>query len=109
MSHPPPANAECIELVDADFMAATNLHGASARVYDVADHLFVKMQGPSAPALAETAGIVRAVAEAHGGSHWMLAGDGDEADSMWTDRKNAHYAGLAWGGEGCRGWSTDVW
>lgn len=28
---------------------------------------------------------------------------------MWMDRKMAHYTGIAYGGTGAKGWSTDVW
>ncbi|VDC07738.1 unnamed protein product [Peniophora sp. CBMAI 1063] len=99
---------QCIELVDAAFMDATNMHGGSVRKYAVADHLFIKMQGPTPNSLFETAELVQEIAAQHGGSNWMLAKDREEADSMWSDRKNAHYAGLTYGGPGSRGWSTDV-
>ncbi|KAI0061426.1 FAD-binding domain-containing protein [Artomyces pyxidatus] len=99
---------QCIELTDAAYMHATNLYGASERKYEVADHLFFKLQGPSAASLKETARIVQEVVKKHGGSRWSLAKDADEAETMWTDRKNALYSGLAYGGEGTKGWSTDV-
>ncbi|KAI0032770.1 FAD-binding domain-containing protein [Vararia minispora EC-137] len=99
---------QCIELCDSAFMDATNRFGGSSRSYAVADHLFIKMQGSTPRALEETASIVQQVAANHGGSNWMLAKDREEADSMWSDRKNAAYVGLMWGGAGCRGWSTDV-
>ncbi|KAI0061432.1 FAD-binding domain-containing protein [Artomyces pyxidatus] len=99
---------QCIELTDAAFMQATNLYGASARKYDVADHLFFKLQGPSAASIKETARIVQEVVKKHGGSRWTLAKDAEEAETMWTDRKNAHYSGLAYGGDGAKGWATDV-
>lgn len=90
-------------------MDATNLYGPSSRKYAVADHLFFKLQGPSTSSLAETARIVKAVVQKHGGTNWSLAKNEKEADDLWTDRKNAHYSGLAYGGVGCKGWSTDVW
>ncbi|KAI0315833.1 FAD-binding domain-containing protein [Amylostereum chailletii] len=102
------AGIQCVELCDAAFMDATNLHAGSARRYAVADHLFFKLQGPSDASLAETAQIVERVVRAHGGENWALARDPAEAESMWADRKNAHYSGLAYGGKGARGWATDV-
>ncbi|ETW81282.1 oxidoreductase, FAD-binding protein [Heterobasidion irregulare TC 32-1] len=99
---------QCVELLDSAFMDATNLYGPSSRKYTVADHLFFKLQGPSASSLAETARIVKTVVQKHGGTNWSLAENEKEADDLWADRKNAHYSGLAYGGVGCKGWSTDV-
>ncbi|KAI0052727.1 FAD-binding domain-containing protein [Auriscalpium vulgare] len=99
---------QCVELTDAKFMHATNIYGSSNRQYEVADHLFFKLQGPSEISLKESARIVKEVAAKHGGTRWTLAKDADEANTMWTDRKNALYSGLAYGGEGAKAWSTDV-
>ena len=52
---------------------------------------------------------MREVVQKHGGKGWMLAKDEAESEEMWADRKNAHYIGMAWAGEGAKGWATDVW
>ncbi|RDB27372.1 D-lactate dehydrogenase [cytochrome], mitochondrial [Hypsizygus marmoreus] len=98
---------QCVELLDATFMAATNIYGASKRKYPEQDSLFFKFQGPTPASLDETANIVKRVVEGHGGTGFELAGSEEEAEDLWKDRKNAHFAGLALI-EGGRGWSTDV-
>ncbi|KAF8965864.1 FAD-linked oxidase-like protein [Flammula alnicola] len=99
---------QCVELVDDVFMSAVNKYGMSKRRYPVADSLFFKFQGPTAASLRETAAIVKRVVEKHGGTGFELARNDDEAEELWADRKNAHYAGLALGPKGSKGWPTDV-
>lgn len=90
-------------------MTATNLFGSSGRQYPVSDHLFFKLQGPTSNSISETAKIVKEVVEKHGGKGWRMAKDDKEGAEMWMDRKMAHYTGMAYGGVGSKGWSTDVW
>ncbi|KAF8192120.1 FAD-linked oxidase-like protein [Pholiota molesta] len=98
---------QCVELVDDVFIGAINTYGMSKRKYAVADSLFFKFQGPTPAALKETAAIVRRVVEKHGGTGFQLARTQEEAEELWSDRKNAHYAGLALA-PGAKGWPTDV-
>ncbi|KAI0792494.1 FAD-linked oxidase-like protein [Abortiporus biennis] len=98
---------QCVELCDDDFMRSTNLYGMSQRKWPEKDSLFFKFQGPTPNALNETAKIVKAIAEKHGGTGFQLAKTEKEATDLWADRKNALYSGLALV-EGSRGWSTDV-
>ncbi|KAF9464057.1 FAD-linked oxidase-like protein [Collybia nuda] len=98
---------QCVELVDDIFMQATNKYGMSARKWPEKDSLFFKFQGHSKAALQETAKVVKAVVEKHGGTGFELARNDKEATDLWADRKNAHYSGLALI-DGARGWSTDV-
>ncbi|EPQ50481.1 hypothetical protein GLOTRDRAFT_82265 [Gloeophyllum trabeum ATCC 11539] len=101
---------ECVELVDNEFMRATNLvHAPAPPRYPELDSLFFKLQGPTPASLAETARIVKEVVSKpeYGGSGWKLAKNDEEAADIWMDRKNAHYAGLALL-PGARGWATDV-
>ena len=58
---------ECIELVDAAFMRATMSVGNPARPYDVADHLFFKLQSATPGALSESVEVVKKIVEKHGG------------------------------------------
>jgi D-lactate dehydrogenase (cytochrome) len=90
-------------------MAATNNYHGSSRKYPEKDSLFFKFQGHSQESLRETAKSVRRIVEKHGGSGFELARNEKEATDMWTDRKNAHFSGLAFAGKGGKGWSTDVW
>ncbi|KAH9057494.1 FAD-binding domain-containing protein [Lactarius vividus] len=99
---------QCIELVDAAFMRVTMVTGSPAREYDIADHLFFKLQGATPAALAEAVDVVKRVVKKHGGDKFWPAQSEEEAAAIWTDRKNAHYSGLAYAGEGAKAWSTDV-
>ena len=80
----------------------------SARKYPVADSLFFKFQGPTQASLKETAAIVKRIVQKHGGTNFEVARTPEEAEELWSDRKNAHYAGLALS-PGAKGWPTDVW
>ncbi len=77
------------------------------RKYKEKDHLFFKFQGPTQTSLKETASIVKKIVEKHGGKDFSLARSAEEAEDMWNDRKNAHFAGLALV-PGAKGWPTDV-
>jgi len=98
---------QCVELVDNIFMAATNKSGISKRKWPEKDSLFFKFQGATATSLRETAEVVKQVVEKHGGTGFQLAQTDEEAEELWSDRKNAHYSGLAFV-EGSKGWPTDV-
>jgi len=110
--------SECVELVDDVFMSAINKYGISSissstskskpAPYPERDSLFFKFQGPTPTSLAESAAITKKIVERHGGQGFRLARDDKEAESLWSDRKNAHYAGLALV-DGAKGWPTDVW
>ena len=89
-------------------MRSTNLYGMSARKWPELDSLFFKFQGPTPDSLAETARIVRRIAEKYGGTGFELARNQKEAEDLWTDRKNGFYSSLAIL-PGAKGWSTDVW
>ena len=99
---------ECVELVDNIAMSLINKVGSSGRKWPEKDSLFFKFQGPSVASLHETADVVKQIVEKHGGSDFQLARNDEEADALWSDRKNAHYAGLTLV-EGSLGWPTDVW
>ena len=89
-------------------MDAINKFGIAKRKWPVKDSLFFKFQGPSTASLKETAQIVKRIVEKHGGTGFQLARNEEEADELWSDRKNAYFAGLALV-EGSTGWTTDVW
>lgn len=52
--------------------------------------------------------VVQNVCQKHGSIGWELARDEADAQDLWSDRKNAHYAGMSLV-PGAKGWSTDVW
>ncbi|KAI9430533.1 FAD-binding domain-containing protein [Lactarius indigo] len=99
---------QCIELVDAAFIRATVAAGNPARKYDIADHLFFKLQGATPGALSEAVDVVKRVVKKHGGDKFWPAQSEEEAEAMWTDRKVGFYSGLAYAGEGAKAWTTDV-
>ena len=100
---------ECIELVDAAFVRATMSVGNPARPYDVADHLFFKLQSATPGALSESVEVVKKIVEKHGGDNFWPAKTQTEAEAIWTDRKIGFYYALAYAGEGAKAWPTDVW
>ncbi|KAF8906305.1 FAD-linked oxidase-like protein [Gymnopilus junonius] len=99
---------QCVELVDDRFITAINKFGMSSRNYPEKDSLFFKFQGPTTSSLKETAAIVKTITQKYGGEGFRVAKTETEADELWSDRKNALYAGLALAGEGALGWPTDV-
>lgn len=98
---------ECVELVDPDFIRASNLHGVSTRKYPEQDSIFFKFQGSDA-IMKETSKQVRQIVQKYGATGWHLASNKQEASDLWDDRKNGLYTSLALI-PGARGWSTDVW
>ncbi|KAH8992583.1 FAD-linked oxidase-like protein [Lactarius hatsudake] len=99
---------QCVELVDAAFMRATMAAGNPARKYDIADHLFFKLQGATPGALSEAVDVVKRVVKKHGGDKFWPAQSEEEAEAVWMDRKVGFYSGLAYAGEGAKAWTTDV-
>jgi len=99
---------QCIELVDASFMRATMAVGNPARQYDIADHLFFKVQGTTPSALTESVDVIKKIVKKHGGDKFWPAKTQEEAEAIWTDRKNGLYSTLAYAGGGVKVWSTDV-
>ena len=89
-------------------MKATNNYGKSVRKWPEKDSLYFKFQGQSQASLKETAAIARRISEKHGGTGWSLARHQEEADALWMDRKNMHFAGLSLV-PGAKGIVTDVW
>ena len=90
-------------------MRATVAAGNPARKYDIADHLFFKLQGATPGALSESVEVVKKIVRKHGGDRFWPAKTQEEAEAVWTDRKNGLYTGLAYAGEGAKAWTTDVW
>ncbi|KZS96047.1 FAD-binding domain-containing protein [Sistotremastrum niveocremeum HHB9708] len=97
---------QCVELVDPDFIRASNLHGVSTRKYPEQDSIFFKFQGSDA-IMKETSRQVRQIVQKYGATGWHLASNKQEASDLWDDRKNGLYTSLALI-PGARGWSTDV-
>ncbi|VDC07107.1 unnamed protein product [Peniophora sp. CBMAI 1063] len=101
------AGLQCIELLDAHQMRAINNHGNPQQKYAIADHLFLKIQGATQSAIDESESLAREITKKHGGENWVSA-QGEAAQHLWADRKNAPYAGALYGGPGSTVWPTDV-
>lgn len=97
-----------IELIDAAFMCMTMAAGNPARKYDIVDHSPSNCRARRPPPSPEAVDVVKRIVKKQGGDKFWLAKN-DEAEVMWTVRKNGHYAGLAYAGEGVKAWSTGVW
>ncbi|KAH6867248.1 hypothetical protein BKA70DRAFT_1453559 [Coprinopsis sp. MPI-PUGE-AT-0042] len=104
---------QCVELVDGTFMKAANAYGvvssgsSGRRKYPEVDSLFFKLQGPTQRSLEETSSIVKSICKKYGGTGYSVSKNAEESEDMWSDRKNAHYSGLAMI-PGAKGWATDV-
>jgi D-lactate dehydrogenase (cytochrome) len=83
--------------------------GNPVRQYDIADHLFFKLQGPTPGALSEAVEVVKKIVKKHGGDKFWPAKTQEEAEAVWTDRKNGLYFAMACAGDGAKAWTTDVW
>jgi len=90
-------------------MNATNVSGATGNKYDVADHLFFKLQGATPASIDDAAEIVQEIVKKHGGSKFKRAKTQEEGDLIWKDRKDALFTSLAYAGGDAKGWLTDVW
>jgi len=101
-------DTECIELLDDKLMGAINIHGQSTRKWPEKDSLFIKFQGPTESSISESIKLAKEIAKRHGATGFDTAKDRKEAEALWVDRKNAHYAGLALM-PGSKSWPTDVW
>ena len=59
--------------------------------------------------LIEAVDVVKYIVKKHDGDKFWPAKNEEEAEAMWTGRKNGHYAVRTYAGEGARAWSMDVW
>ena len=89
-------------------MGAINVYGQSIRKWPERDSLFIKFQGPTESSISESIKLAKEITKQHGATGFETAKDRKEAEALWTDRKNAHYAGLALM-PGSKVWPTDVW
>lgn len=85
---------------------AYNQHGA--QTWPEKDSLFIKIQGATPVFIEESARILRAVTEKHGGTGFEFAATEVQAEELWLARKNALHAAVAMfpGAKAC---GTDVW
>lgn len=99
---------ECIELLDKASMAGINAYNKDMKQWPEKDSLFIKIQGPTPVMIEESAKILKAVAEKHGGTGFEFAATEKEAEQLWLARKTAMMAGFAVS-PGSKALFTDVW
>lgn len=96
-----------VEVLDDNQMRCINEAGATAREWAEAPTLFFKFGGTEA-GVKEQVGQVRGMARAAGGKTFEFAKNADEADDLWSARKEALWSAMASKGVGSRVWTGDV-
>lgn len=89
-------------------MSAINTYGQSIKKWPEKDSLFIKFQGPTESSILESIQLAKEITTRHGAMGFQITKDQKEAEALWADRKNAHYAGLSLM-PGCKSFPTDVW
>ena len=60
----------------------TTAMGNPTRKYDIADHLFFKLQGETPASLAESVDVVKRIVKKNGGDKFWSAQNEEEAEAM---------------------------
>lgn len=89
-------------------MHALNRYNKDKRQWPEKDSLFIKVQGATQVFIEESARILKTVCEKHGGTGFEFAATEEEAEELWTSRKNVMYASFALSPSG-KTLATDVW
>jgi len=99
------APLQCIELLDANMLKATNAAGISTRKYDERDSLFIKLSG-SEVAMEDASKAISKIVKKHGSKKLEFAKTEKEMDDLWNARKNALWSAKNMVESG-RVWTTD--
>ncbi|KAI9682349.1 MAG: D-lactate ferricytochrome c oxidoreductase [Caeruleum heppii] len=99
-----------VELLDDVQMRCINESGTTSRAWKEAPTLFFKFTGPSATGVKEQIGLVQKMARAVGSRSFEFAKNADEADELWSARKEALWSVMAKRRDegGDHVWTTDV-
>ena len=89
-------------------MDTLNTYGQSILKRPEKDSFFTKFWGPTESSILESIKLAKEITTWHKAARFGTVKDGKEAEALWADRKNTHYAGLALM-LGCKCWLTDVW
>lgn len=100
--------AGAVELLDENQMRAINISGATARSWANKPTLLFKFAGPTKNVVSEQIARVRAISKDHKSESFEFASDADEAEELWSARKNALWSAIAAAPEGSAAWTTDV-
>lgn len=96
-----------VEVLDDNQMRCINETGATQRSWAEAPTLFFKFGGTAA-GVKEQVGQVRGMARAAGGKTFEFAKSQEEAEDLWSARKEALWSAMASKAEGDRVWTGDV-
>jgi D-lactate dehydrogenase (cytochrome) len=100
---------ECIELVNTALICAIVTVGNPSHQYNIADHLFFKLQSPTPGMLSKAVEVIKKIVKKHGGNKLWPAKTQEDAKVVWTDWKNSLYSAMAYAGDGVKTWVMDVW
>lgn len=96
-----------IELLDDVQMRCINDSGSTSRSWKEAPTLFFKFSGTAA-SVKEHIAIVQKLAKSQGSKTFEFARSKDEADELWSARKEALWSVMAKRQDGDHVWTTDV-
>lgn len=88
-------------------LKAINDVNTVARRFPVKDSLFIKIQG-SESSIKEASKVVEQIVKKHKCTLYDFGSKPEEAEDIWSNRKNALFAALA-SVPNSRAWTTDVW
>ena len=100
-----------VELLDDEQMRCVNLSGSTSKSWKEVPTLFFKFSGTSPGAVKESIDAVKAQAKATGSRTFEFARDEDEAQELWSARKEALWSVMAaspYPTDETRVWTTDV-
>lgn len=96
-----------MEIMDDVQMNVVNRAGTTGKTWKEMPTMFFKFSGTKA-GVQDNIAVVRSVTEAHQGGVFDFAKDAQEAETLWSARKEALWSMLALKKEGQEVWSTDV-
>ena len=88
---------------------ATVTVGNPSHQYNIANHLFFKLQGLTPSMLSKAVEVIKKIIKKHGSNKLWPEKMQEEAEVVWTDQKNSLYSAMAYAGDGVKVWVTDIW
>ena len=96
-----------MEIMDDVQMNVVNRAGATGKIWKEMPTMFFKFSGTKAGVL-DNIDVVKSITKAYGGGDFDFARDAQEAEVLWSARKEALWSMLSLKEEGQEVWSTDV-
>ncbi|PGH12156.1 glycolate oxidase, subunit GlcD [Helicocarpus griseus UAMH5409] len=98
---------QCMEILDEVQMSVINRAGGTNRTWKELPTLFFKFSG-SSTGVADNIKATKAIAKSNNSDSFVFAKDDQEAQDLWSARKQSLWSMLALRKEGSEVWSTDV-